>query len=59
MSRPYKQTRSLIGVVNAHCSAEGRAHHDILRNSLEAQARNTQPSSGTVYSAVYASDGHL
>ena len=32
MSRPYKQTRSLTRVVNAHCSAEGRARHHILRN---------------------------
>ena len=34
MSRPYKQTRSLIRLVNARWSAEGRACHYILRTSV-------------------------
>ena len=34
MSRPYKQTRSFIRLVNARWSAESRAYHYILRNSI-------------------------
>ncbi len=35
MLRPYKQTRSLTRVVNAHGSAEGRDRNYILRNIME------------------------
>ena len=49
MSRPYKQTRSLIRLVNARWSAEGRACHYILQTSVVGARPHTRVGSCAVY----------